>query len=101
MLPRNTGSTSKTISGISFTSQDEFRARYELCEDLAQALMERAQMLQFDLGVTEADVLQQPRVGPLDELRTDDAGVGPVQLLDEQPDRRVVVLVTGTNDSEN
>ncbi len=39
--------------------RDEFRARYELCEDLAQALMERAQMLQFDLGVTEADVLQR------------------------------------------
>ena len=41
--------------------RDEFRARYELCEDLAQALVERAQALKFDLGVTEADVLQ--RVG--------------------------------------
>ena len=39
----------------------EFRARYELCEDLAQALVERAQALRFDLGVTEGDVLQ--RVG--------------------------------------
>jgi hypothetical protein len=37
----------------------EFRARYELCEDLAQALVERAQALKFDLGVTEADVLQR------------------------------------------
>lgn len=37
----------------------EHRARYELCEDLAQALVERAQALRFDLGVTEADVLQR------------------------------------------
>ena len=35
----------------------EFRARYELCEDLAQALTERAQLIRFDLGVTEGDVL--------------------------------------------
>ena len=35
----------------------EFRARYELCEDLAQALTERAQQIRFDLGVTEDDVL--------------------------------------------
>ncbi len=34
----------------------------------------------------EADVLQQARVVPVDELRPDDAGVGAVQLLDEQPD---------------
>ena len=39
----------------------EFRARYELCEDLAQMLVERAQAIRFELGVTEADVLQ--RVG--------------------------------------
>ncbi len=37
----------------------EFRARYELCEDLAQALVERAQALRYDLGVTETDVLQR------------------------------------------
>ena len=37
----------------------EFRARYGLCEDLAQALTERAQAIRYDLGVTEADVLQR------------------------------------------
>jgi hypothetical protein len=37
----------------------EFRARYELCEDLAQALVDRAQAIRFDLGVTESDVLQR------------------------------------------
>jgi hypothetical protein len=51
----------------------EHRARYELCEDLAQALVERAQALKFDLGVTEHDVLQrvglglQPPASGLDE----------------------------------
>jgi hypothetical protein len=51
----------------------EFRARYELCEDLAQALVERAQAIRFDLGVTEADVLErieqglQPPAAGLDE----------------------------------
>lgn len=50
-----------------------FMARYELCEDLALALVERAQAIRFDLGVTEADVLEriaqglQPPAAGLDE----------------------------------
>ncbi len=40
-----------------------FRERYELCEDLAQALVERAQALRFELGVTEDDVLQRIGAG--------------------------------------
>jgi len=44
----------------------EFRARYELCEDLAQMLVERAQTIRFELGVTEADVLQRVGQGLLD-----------------------------------
>lgn len=50
----------------------EFRARYELCEDLAQALVERAQAIRFDLGVTEADVLQRIGQG----LQPPHAGLG-------------------------
>ena len=38
----------------------------------------------------EADVLEAAGVAPLDQLRADDAGVGAVQLLDQQPDRRRV-----------
>lgn len=37
----------------------EFRARYEWCEDLAQSLVERAQAIRFELGITEADVLER------------------------------------------
>jgi len=49
----------------------EFRARYELCEDLAQMLVERAQAIRFELGVTEADVLQRVGQG----LALPDAGL--------------------------
>ena len=37
--------------------------RYELCDDLAQALEERARQLHWELGVTEADVLERIRAG--------------------------------------
>ena len=35
------------------------RERYELCEDLAQMLTEQARLKQFELGVTEQDVLEK------------------------------------------
>ncbi len=34
-------------------------ARYELCEDLAQMLVEHAQAVHFDSGVDEAEVLSR------------------------------------------
>ena len=37
----------------------ELAARYELCEDMAQLLTETAKNMQFSLGITEQDVLQQ------------------------------------------
>jgi len=39
--------------------------RYELCEDLAQALVERAQLVQFDTGADEAEVLRRIGLGLL------------------------------------
>jgi len=38
-------------------SREEIATRYGFCEDLAQLLTETAASLQFQLGVTEADVL--------------------------------------------
>lgn len=35
------------------------RERYELCEDLAQMLTEQARLTQFQLGITEQDVLEK------------------------------------------
>jgi hypothetical protein len=52
--------------------RDEFRARYELCEDLAQALVEQARALHMALGVTEGDVLERIARG----LQAPDAGLG-------------------------
>jgi hypothetical protein len=37
----------------------EFRARYEMCEDMAQMLVEHSQALHHDQGVSEDVVLQR------------------------------------------
>jgi hypothetical protein len=47
--------------------------RYEFCEALATMLVERAQTLQWQLGITEADVLERLHAG----LRGPDAPVPP------------------------
>ena len=49
--------------------RSEIAERYEFCEDLAQMLTERARTLQWELGVTEDDVLDRCRRG----LLADDA----------------------------
>jgi hypothetical protein len=49
----------------------EVRARYELCEDLAQQLVAQAQHIHFDLGIAEDEVLMRIENG----LRAPDAGL--------------------------
>ena len=44
-------------------SREEIAARYDFCEDLASALTERASTLLWELGVTEADVLERMHGG--------------------------------------
>jgi hypothetical protein len=44
-------------------SRAEIHERYEFCEDLAQALTERARTLLWELQVTEADVLHRIMIG--------------------------------------
>ena len=51
------------------------RERYELCEDLAQMLTEQARLKQFELGVTEQDVLEKM----LQALLLEDSPVPPPQ----------------------
>lgn len=41
----------------------EFRGRYELCEDMAQLLVERSQALLHDQGLAEDLVLERTRDG--------------------------------------
>jgi len=40
-------------------SRQEIAERYELCEDLATALMDKARTVLWELGVTEHDVLDR------------------------------------------
>ena len=53
------------------------RERYELCEDLAQALTEQARLTQFQLGITESDVLEKM----LQALLQEGSPVSPPQAL--------------------
>jgi len=47
--------------------QRDMAERYELCEDLANLLTEKAANMQFTLGITEDLVLQQCQAGLLAE----------------------------------
>jgi len=47
--------------------RDELAARYELCEDLAQALVEHARAMLFGQGVSEDEVLLRCHRGLLVE----------------------------------
>ena len=52
-------------------SREAIAARYELCEDMATLLVEHATTTRWQLGVTEADVLERIHRG----LAAGDAGV--------------------------
>jgi len=48
-------------------SRAEITQRYEFCEALATMLVERAQTLQWQLGITEGDVLERLHAGLMGE----------------------------------
>lgn len=43
--------------------RDHFRARYELCEDMAQLLVEPSQAVHHDQGVSEDLILERTQAG--------------------------------------
>jgi hypothetical protein len=45
--------------------RDVIARRYDLCEDLAQMLTEAARARQFELGITESEVLERIHIGLL------------------------------------
>ncbi len=54
----------------------EIAQRYEFCEDLAQLLTDTARTMQFDLGITELDVLERVQRGlhaPGGQVNADEA----------------------------
>jgi len=54
--------------------RDAIAERYELCEDMAQMLQETARTRLFELGVTEADVLERIHRGLLQQSAQFGAG---------------------------
>src|SRR2546423_478877 len=46
-------------------TRDVIAARYEICEDLAHLLTDRAATIRWELGITEADVLERIERGLL------------------------------------
>lgn len=56
-------------------SREAIGERYEFCEDLATLMTEHAKATQFDLGITEADVLERCHRG----LLAPDSGVTPAE----------------------
>ncbi len=56
-------------------SRDEIAARYEFCEDLATLLVDHASTKLWELGATQADVLERMHRGLLGE----DSTVTPTQ----------------------
>jgi hypothetical protein len=55
--------------------RDDFRARYELCEDMAQMLVEPCQARLHDQGLSEDLVLQRTEAG----LAADGSGFSPAE----------------------
>ena len=43
--------------------RDDFRARYELCEDMAQMLVDPSQAVHHDQGVSEDEILARTQAG--------------------------------------
>jgi hypothetical protein len=58
-------------------SREHIRQRYELCEDLATMFVDTAQTKLWELGISEADVLQRIHAGLL-------AGAGGVETKEAQ-----------------
>jgi hypothetical protein len=54
-------------------SRQDIQARYELCEDLANHLVEQAQILYHDQAPSESEILLRMHVG----LEAADAGLAP------------------------
>lgn len=58
-------------------SRETIAARYDLCEDMAQMLIETAREKHFTIGVAESDVLERIHAG----LEADASLVSPAEAL--------------------
>jgi hypothetical protein len=58
-------------------TRENFRARYELCEDMAQLLVDPSQAVHHDQGVSEDVILQRTKAG----LDSPDSGFNPAEAV--------------------
>ena len=58
-------------------ARDEFRTRYELCEDMAQLLVDPSQAVHHDQGVSEDLVLARTQAG----LESAASGLNPAEAV--------------------
>ena len=75
LIPPSFEAVHRDARGRLLLPRETFRARYELCEDLANLLTEKAANMQFTLGITEELVLTQCELG----LLAEPAVVSPVE----------------------
>jgi len=63
LIPPSFEAVHRDARGRLTLPRDDFRARYELCEDMAQLLVERSQAWLHDQGLSEDLVLQRTEAG--------------------------------------
>ncbi len=63
LIPPSFEAVHRDARGRLTLTRDEFRARYELCEDMAQMLVEPCQARLHDQGLSEDLILQRTEAG--------------------------------------
>ena len=63
LIPPSFEAVHRDARGRLMLPRDDFRARYELCEDMAQLLVERSQAWLHDQGLSEDLVLARTEAG--------------------------------------
>lgn len=75
LIPQSFEAVHRDARGRLQLPREAFRARYELCEDMAQLLVERSQAWLHDQGLDEDTVLQRTEAG----LAAPGAGFDPAE----------------------
>lgn len=63
LIPPSFDAVHRDARGRLQLPRDDFRARYELCEDMAQLLVERSQAWLHDQGLSEDLILERTEAG--------------------------------------
>lgn len=63
LIPPSFEAVYRDARGRLSVPRDEFRTRYELCEDMAQMLVEPSQAVHHDQGVSEDVILERTQAG--------------------------------------